>query len=477
MPDMHTIRRDPDSTAGRHYDLIIIGGGIYGVMLAHEATRMGKCALLVEKDDFGGATTFNSLRILHGGFRYLQTMDIKRFYESVSERSWFLKTFPNLTQPLPCLMPLYGEGLRRPGILKIAGRLNDLLSCRRNNGLSAENQLLNTRVISAAKTRQICPQIRNRDLRGGVVWYDAIMTDSQRIVIQALKWACNRGATALNYMKALELDICSGKVQGLLCQDRVSRKQYEIQCDVIVNAAGPWSRKVARNFHKDYPELFRPSMAWNVLFKRPWSSHALAVSAPVKGARTYFIVPWKGRLLAGTGHAPRLDHASRPEITAAELNHFIKELNRACPELGLRQDDIGHVFTGLLPVRRTGDVKLTNRAVIIDHASCGGPNGLYSVSGVKFTTARRVAEEALRRIFNHPDFHKVGAAKNDDSDNSQTQFAASGPGKTTEPDFLERLRTIIASESVVYSDDLFYRRTDLWENPDTCEALGKLLFP
>ena len=69
---------------------------------------------MLERDDFGGATSFNSLRIIHGGFRYLQNLDLPRFFESVSDRKWFLQNFPDLVEPIPCLIPLYGKGVYRP---------------------------------------------------------------------------------------------------------------------------------------------------------------------------------------------------------------------------------------------------------------------------------------------------------------------------------------------------------------------------
>jgi glycerol-3-phosphate dehydrogenase len=127
---MGIITRDPVGAVRGRYDLIVVGGGIYGVMILLEASRRRLNALLVERDDFGGQTSFNSLRIIHGGLRYLQTLDLHRFRESVSERQWFLRTFPDLIRPLPCLMPLHGDGLRRPPVLRAALAANDFLSSR-----------------------------------------------------------------------------------------------------------------------------------------------------------------------------------------------------------------------------------------------------------------------------------------------------------------------------------------------------------
>ena len=125
------IRRDPVAVDRSHFDLVVIGGGVYGIALALEAARRRLGVLLVERRDFGGETSWNSLHIIHGGLRSLQTMDLHRFREMVTERRWWLQEFPDLVEPLPCLMPLYGRGLRRPGVLRIALRVTDLLSSGR----------------------------------------------------------------------------------------------------------------------------------------------------------------------------------------------------------------------------------------------------------------------------------------------------------------------------------------------------------
>ena len=125
------IRRDPDAAVSREHDLIVVGGGIYGACLAVEPARRGLRPLLLERGDFCAATTWNSLRILNGGFRYLTKRDLPRFRESGSECRWFSRTFPDLVRPIECLMPLYGEGLKRPVFLASALWLNDRLSSER----------------------------------------------------------------------------------------------------------------------------------------------------------------------------------------------------------------------------------------------------------------------------------------------------------------------------------------------------------
>ncbi|RPH57928.1 FAD-dependent oxidoreductase, partial [bacterium] len=169
------IDRDPDDAAAGSSDLLVIGGGMYGAVLALEAARRGISTLLLERGDFGRETTWSSLRILHGGLRYLQRLDLPRFRESVGERRWFLRCFPDLVEPLPCLMPLHdpprGGRLRRPGIFRFALRVNDLLA--------RERALPPGRLLSAAETVELFPGVDRAGLRGGALWYDAVAKDPE----------------------------------------------------------------------------------------------------------------------------------------------------------------------------------------------------------------------------------------------------------------------------------------------------------
>ena len=307
------ITRDPEAAGRDSYDLLIVGGGIYGAMLALESSLNGLRPLLLEKEDFGGATSFNSLRIIHGGLRYLQGLDLPRFFESVAERRWLLKTFPEQVRPLPCLMPLYGQGLKRPAILRLALAINDRLSRSGNEGLAEDSRLPGSRVIGPAEVKAIFPAVDPRDLRGGAVWYDAAMEDSQRVLMGVLGWACAAGAQVLNYVEARELLRTASGVAGVRAWDRESGQGYEYRSGVVINAAGPWCREVAARFDRDPAGLFHPSLAWNVLFDRAaLSPMALGVAPKTGEAPMYFLRPWKGKLLAGMGHHPGLGSSQRP---------------------------------------------------------------------------------------------------------------------------------------------------------------------
>ena len=484
------ITRDPDAGAAERFDLIIVGGGIYGIMLAHEAVSRSLRPLVVERDDFCAATSHNSLRIVHGGLRYLQTGDLHRYAESVAARRWFLARFPGAVRPLPCLMPLYGDGLRRPSVLRAVLKVNDLLSWRRNAGLPAAQVLDDGRVVGPDAVaalfgvddrRRAVPRRRYRRVERRRDLHDACIPSAPRLFVDILAACCDKEAVALNYVEAVSLLTANGRTAGIVARDSESGREYEFQASVVINAAGPRSGVFAKACDGEAADLFTPSLAWNMVIDRPPpSAYALAVKPKTTGGRTYFLMPWKGVILAGTGHQPwdgPLDDA-RP--TQAQCGEFLDDLNRAIPGLHLGQADIVRVFAGLLPAARPGTAQLAVREVIVDHGRRGGPQGLYSLCGVKMTTSSLVANKALFLAF--PDADRRGG-----------NTAPWWTGRDRQPDYPFRwmpaagdetwkppLAAAIAEEAVLHLDDLLLRRSNLGDNPARALALAErccALFP
>lgn len=458
---MGRIDRNAVSATGAAFDVIIIGAGIYGITLALEAGRRGKRSLLLEREDFGGATSLNHLRTVHGGLRYLQALDLPRFFESVAERRWFLARFPALVHPLTCLMPLYGRGLKRASVMRAALLLNDVLSWNRNQRVPAGQRLPRGKLVNAHAARLAFPQVDRRGLQGGAQWHDAAMPEHQRLLMELLRWACELGATPLNYVEAEGLLLHRGRVAGVTAVDRLGGRNCEFRAPVVVNAAGPWCREVAQRLDQDFPQLFRRRLLlFNVLFRRKaLSRHALALVPPRRPDRTYFVHNWQGRMLAGTGEVLLDSDGENPLPQPQDIAAFIADLNDAVPELTLREGDIERLYAGVLPASASG--KLAAREAIVDHAGSQGPAGLYSVSGVKYTTARRVAAKAMKTIF--PSARPRQADPPPEANSGRWCFAYDWQAPGDWDPF--SLKPLVAEEAVVHLDDLLFRRTGLAENP------------
>jgi glycerol-3-phosphate dehydrogenase len=474
------IDRDLRAAAARSYDLLVVGGGIQGVTLALEAARRGLATLLLERGDFGGETTWNSLRVLHGGLRYLQALDFARHRESVEEQGWLLRHFPDLVEPLPCLMPLYdpprGGRLRRRMAFRAAFAADALLASRRNRVLPRG------RLVGAAETIDLFPEVDRDGLRGGALWHDATVPDSQRLIVELLRWACHAGAHALNYVEVADLLVEAAQVRGVRAVDRESGRSFEIRAGAVVSCAGPWVRRVARRFDRDVPGLFQPVLAFNLLLDRePLARGAVAVASRQPDAQTWFLLPWKGKLLAGTSYAP-VHPVGTEEVPRDRgpgeplIEGFLGELNAAIPSLEAGREQVSRVLWGRLPAAAEGSTEPSSRPVIHDHGQAGGPRGLVSVSGVKLTTARAVAERALQAL-------AAGGILRPAPPTEVARPEADPPLSLTELTQLaehdwnaarEHLRGIVERQSVVRLEDLLLRRTDWGIDPGEAEAATRL---
>jgi glycerol-3-phosphate dehydrogenase len=481
-----SLGRDPRGAAASSYDLLVVGGGFYGAMLTLEAARRGLSVLLLERDDFGGATSWNNLRIVHGGLRYLQSLDLPRYRESVAERRWFLQHFPDLVEPLPCLMPLYdpprGGRLRQPALFHLALVVDERLSAGRNEELRPDREIPPGRLLDVPETAGLFPGVDRKGLVGAALWYDAVMPDSHRVLVEALRWARRCGARVLNYTEAVDLRVEGGRVAGLRAVDRETGRSLALRAGAVVNCAGPWGRLLAGRFDRDLPELFRPLLAFNVLLDRePLARVALATAGRGRRAQTWFLLPWKGRVLAGTFYVAA-PGGSGPTGGPDEehVEELLAALNEAIPGWDVRSSQVLRVFHGWLPAEADGSAVPAGHPVLHDHGSAGGPRGLFSVSGVKLTTARAVAERTLARLFERrgerlPPPGWIGRPEADPPLPLDGFLALAARDREAARAHLQGL---VERQSVVHLEDLLLRRTDWGMHPDgaaaarICTALG-----
>ena len=128
MVEMKKLERKISKLGAKEYDLVIVGGGIFGVSAAWEAASRGLSTAIIEKADFCHATSANHFKMVHGGIRYLQHGDLYRLRESSHERSALLRVAPHLVQPLPIVMPTYGHGLKGKELLGVGILVYDILT-------------------------------------------------------------------------------------------------------------------------------------------------------------------------------------------------------------------------------------------------------------------------------------------------------------------------------------------------------------
>jgi glycerol-3-phosphate dehydrogenase len=378
------------------FELAVIGGGVVGLCLAFEAARAGRSVVLLEREaDFAGRTSANWFRILHGGLRYLQSFDLVRHRESVRARQEWLRDFPDLVEPLPCLMPLTGRGLKRPTLFRAAFALDAALAHRRNHGIRADRHLPRGRILDVAETRRLLPALRDPALQGAAWWTDAVARDAAGLT-RALAARAGKAGADLRTGEAVEEILVDAKgVTG------VRTRSGRIAARTVVNTTGPWTDLTLAHLPSiRQRDLFRPSLAFNLVLDRPAPfAGALAVQASRPNAPVLFVYPLDGRIFAGTWHASWQDHPDEVQPRPADLAAFVADLADALPWLELDLGAVRAVHAGLLPVKTAGSTDLTGRPLLVDHGAEGGPHGLWSTAAIKFTTAPMLARQVLARLW------------------------------------------------------------------------------
>ncbi len=403
---MSGLNRASLATLSAHpYDVLVVGGGIYGAMAARESSLRGHRTALVERGDFGAGTSFNSLKIVHGGIRYVQHLDVMRLRASARERAFWRHVAPDLVQPLDFTIPLTGFGIKGPVAFAAAAALYTALSA----GLRGPD-FGGTGVISAAAARQHLGGFAPKGLTGGGVWRDGQIQDTGRLQIAVLSAAAREGTDIANHMAVDGFVHRRGRIEGAAVTDRITGQSGEISARVVLSCTGEAAGSLASpvltsDARARFPAFAR---ALNIVVRRQIGNRALGIvgcegsdAVIDRGGRMYFLTPWAGLTVIGTHEAPLPGPGNGPDTAVAD---FLDILNRACPDLALTMQDVLHVYDGMIPADVDDDrnhaVRRRTAGTLLDHASDGAA-GLISVIGVKYTTARAIAARAMDTAERH----------------------------------------------------------------------------
>jgi glycerol-3-phosphate dehydrogenase len=406
--------RDLSALTGRTFDLLVIGGGITGACLAHDAALRGLSVALVEKGDFGGATSAASSKLLHGGIRYLQQAQAGKVRESAVERLAFLRIAPHLVRWVPFLLPTTrapgkGRWLLGAGILAyraiVAGHARALADPARQP--PGESFLSRQEVLARYPLLGTLP-----GLTGAWVIHEAHMHSSERMTLAFVKTAARHGAAVANRVEVTGFLREGARVAGVVAIDRESGRRLEMAARVVANAAGPWIgalnglvgaahlERDIRGFSKGV-HLVTPPLLGDAAVGVPSRHRAQAVIQ--RGGRHLFVIPWRGHSLIGTTNVPFEGTPDEVAVTRADVDGFLDDINRALPGAGLTAADVRYAFAGLYPLTeeeiRPDVYQGTGFYQIVDHAARGEAEGFVSVLGAKYTTARRLAERAVDLVF------------------------------------------------------------------------------
>ena len=394
------MKRNLDKLANQTFDILVVGGGIHGAVAAWDASLRGLSVALVERGDFGSATSQNSLKIIHGGLRYLQDVNLSRVRTMAKERTTWMKIAPHLVHPLTCLTPTRQKLSRNRLALGMALTANDLVSFDRNLKADLGKRLPKGKLISQKEFADLLPGYDISTSTGAAIWHDAQIHNSERLLLEFIISATTAGAEAANYVQATGFLTNGDRVEGIKARDLQMGQSFEIRSRLVLNCAGAWTDELLKT--TSLRSNYATSIALNVIVNKVWSDIAAGLpSHPSDGRlpQILFFVPWQSKTMIGTWHIPWNNSPDKFIVTQEVLQPFIDEINSSHPPLHLTPKDIQHVTWGFLPVNKDDaerkQVKLTRDGVVIDHQRKDNIQGLISVLGVKYTTARIVAEKAI----------------------------------------------------------------------------------
>ena len=368
------------------WDIAVIGGGATGAGIAVDAASRGYRTVLLEQSDFGKGTSSRSTKLVHGGVRYLQQGNIPLVMESLKERGRLLQNAPHLVRNLEFVVPnylwweapFYGVGLK----------MYDLLAGRHGFGPS--------KILSRDEVLKHIPMLEQDGLRGGVVYHDGQFDDS-RLLINLLQTAAEQGASVLNYARVTGLvKDAKGSVRGLTFRDEESGREHTLAARCVINATGPFCDQLRRLDDEAAAPMIAPSQGVHIVLPREFLPGASAIMVPhTRDGRVMFAVPWNGHVVVGTTDTPISAVSLEPRAQDHEVDFILQTASRYLAGNPARADILS-VFAGIRPLVKTKSVSNT-AALSRDHTIQISNSGLMTIAGGKWTTYRKMAEDAVNR--------------------------------------------------------------------------------
>lgn len=387
------------------YDIVIIGGGATGCGAAVDAASRGYKTLLVEQYDFGKGTSSRSTKLVHGGVRYLAQGNIKLVREALAERGRLLKNAPHLTRTQPFVVPVFS--LWEKFYYSVGLKVYDILSGKLSLG--------KTQLLSRKKTLELLPALNPKKLVGGILYYDGQFNDAE-LCIDLVHTAVCHGAEVMNYTKAVGFIKEKGVIVGVELEDMLgagiavagvaasaddvadggpqAKARRVVRCKTVINATGVFTDAVLQMDDPHADTLVYPSQGIHLVIDAKYFKGTNALMIPkTDDGRVLFAVPWQGKVVVGTTdtHVDHID--AEPLPLAEEIIFLLDHFNRYC-NAQLTKADVLSVFVGLRPLVKAAGTTVSSM-LSRDHTLVVSPSKMVTITGGKWTTYRKMAEDAV----------------------------------------------------------------------------------
>jgi len=367
------------------WDFIIIGGGATGVGCAVDAASRGFDVLLLEQSDFGKGTSSRSTKLVHGGVRYLASGNLSLVREALKERHTLQKNAAHLVKNQSFIVPCYS--LWQKSFYGAGLKIYNFLSGKYGFGKS--------KILSKTETLRRLPNVKFQNLRGGVLYFDGQFDDA-RLLIDLVKTAAEQGAVILNYTKVFGLTKHENKVDGVRFQNTETGEEVTAKAKIVINATGAFCDAIRKLSDEKEEKIIAPSQGIHLVFDKKFLPSKSALMIPKTGdGRVLFVIPWHGKTLIGTTDTPIEKAELEPNPLESEIE-FILSTAEQYLNKPPKREDILSVFVGIRPLVKSGKTKNT-AALSRDHTIEINNANLLTVTGGKWTTYRRMAEDAVNQ--------------------------------------------------------------------------------
>ena len=366
------------------WDIAVIGGGSTGIGIAVDAASRGYNVVLLEQHDFGKGTSSRSTKLVHGGVRYLQQGNISLVMEALKERGLLLQNAPHLVRDLQFVVPNYAWW--EAPFYGIGMKVYDLLAGKYGFGPS---QMLSREEVLAR-----IPTLSQDGLRGGVKYHDGQFDDA-RLLIDLATTAAQHGACLLNYARVVSLTKDGeGFANGLTFRDEETGVAHTLAARCVINATGPFCDELRRVDDPSTKPMIAPSQGVHIVLPREFLPGETAIMVPhTRDGRVMFAIPWHGQVVVGTTDTPIPTATLEPTAKNEEIDFILETASDYLAKRPTRADILS-VFTGIRPLVKASDVSNT-AALARDHTIEISSSGLLTIAGGKWTTYRRMAEDAV----------------------------------------------------------------------------------
>lgn len=369
------------------FDVLVVGGGATGLGVAVDAASRGYRTALVEADDFAKATSSRSTKLVHGGVRYLEQLDISLVTEALRERGLLYQNAPHIVRDLPFIVPqykwwegpFYGAGLKAYDLL--AGKLN----------------LAPSRILSAASVIEEIPNVEQEGLRGGIRYHDGQFDDA-RLAIGLARTAADHGAVVVNRCRVVGLRKEASACTGAIVRDAVAGDEFEVSAKVVVNACGIFADELRQVDEPEAVPVIEPAQGVHLVLDREFQPSDTAIMVPhTDDGRVLFVIPWHGRVVVGTTDTPMPEAQIEPRALPDEIEFILRNANRYL-EKDPSHSDVKSVFAGQRPLVHRGGRGGATKSISRNHEVFVSTSGVVTIVGGKWTTYRKMAEDTMKHV-------------------------------------------------------------------------------